>query len=249
VVLSGLGGDELFGGYPSFTVLSWASRLSRATGWAGHRMARVVADKSSSVQRGFEIMFDARGLKENYESLRSYWSIRQLAGMGLEKPIGFGVNGLHADWKLRTQVSWLELTGYMRSTLLRDGDAMSMAHSLEMRLPFLDHELVEHCLESGAAAHSRGSGYKGLLLAATGDLLPEGIANRKKQGFVLPMDRWMRNSLAGFVSEGLTRLARTGLLPGVDLLGCHKGFRNGELGWARLWEFVVLGYWAEEHLG
>jgi asparagine synthase (glutamine-hydrolysing) len=248
VVLSGLGADELFGGYRNFSALSWASHISRVTGKAGSRIARVGEGKSSSVQRGIEIMFGARGLRKNYETVRSFWSIKELAGMGLEEPIGFGVNGLRSDWALRTQVSWLELTGYMRSTLLRDGDAMSMAHSLEMRVPFLDHELVEHCLQSGAAEHRVGSEYKAHLVAAAGDLLPKGIASRKKQGFVLPIDRWMRNSLAGYVSEGLARLRQTELLPRVDLSAQQKLFSSGHLGWARLWEFVVLGYWAEKNL-
>src|SRR5262249_25289663 len=146
-----------------------------------------------------------------------------------------------------TQVSWLELTGYMRSTLLRDGDSMSMAHSIELRLPFLDHELVECCLRLGAPGF-HGGRYKALLLAAAGDLLPARIAGRLKRGFVLPMDRWMGGPLSGFVPDGLRRLAGTGAVPRTNLSHLQTCFRPGRLPWSRLWEFVVLGHWLDTHL-
>ena len=108
------------------------------------------------------------------------------------------------------RVSWAELTGYMRRMLLRDADQMSMAVSLELRVPFLDHELVEYVLGLPEAAKKRYPGPKGLLVEACRDLLPPSVYRRPKAGFVLPMKVWMLGPLASFVEEGL---ARNGFTP------------------------------------
>ena len=101
------------------------------------------------------------------------------------------------------RVSWAELTGYMRRMLLRDADQMSMAVSLELRVPFLDHELVEYVLGLPEAVKKQYPGPKGLLVEACRDLLPASVYRRPKAGFVLPMKVWMLGPLASFVEEGL----------------------------------------------
>src|SRR5204863_1546646 len=101
------------------------------------------------------------------------------------------------------QISWAELTGYMRRMLLRDADQMSMAVSLEMRVPFLDHELVEYVLGLPAEIKRRYPGVKGLLVEACRDLLPPSVYDRPKAGFVLPMQQWMHGPLGSFVEDGL----------------------------------------------
>ena len=138
----------------------------------------------------------------------------------------------------------------MRSTLLRDGDAMSMAHSLEMRLPFLDHRLVDYCLRKGVADVRSNHRQKTLLLDAAGNLLPSEITARPKQGFVLPMDRWMRGPLRSFVTQGSrTTRAKAAVLPArLDLMELKQRFDAGHLQWARLWEFVVLGHWLHRNV-
>jgi asparagine synthase (glutamine-hydrolysing) len=131
----------------------------------------------------------------------------------------------------------------MRNVLLRDADTMSMAHSVELRVPFLDHQLVEYCLGT-AAARPR----KQLLLEATADLLPEKVYNRRKQGFDLPMNSWMRGPLSAYVLEGVIMLQDSQLLPQVDMSKLEKEFMAGNLGWSRLWQMVVLGHWVDRHL-
>ena len=96
------------------------------------------------------------------------------------------------------RISWAELTGYMRHMLLRDSDQMSMAVSLELRVPFLDHELVEYSLGLPAAEKKRYGGTKGLLVQACRDLLPPAVYERPKTGFALPMQKWMSGPLATF---------------------------------------------------
>ncbi|MGA2962894.1 MAG: asparagine synthase-related protein, partial [Candidatus Korobacteraceae bacterium] len=91
--------------------------------------------------------------------------------------------------------------------------------------------------------------HKELLQQATRDLLPVTTYTRRKQGFELPMDAWMHGPLRDFVREGIVKLREASLLPQVDLSRMQADFDARRLSWARLWQMVVLGHWAERHLG
>jgi asparagine synthase (glutamine-hydrolysing) len=124
----------------------------------------------------------------------------------------------------------------MRRMLLRDSDQMSMAVSLELRVPFLDHELVEYTLGLPAAEKRRYRGTKGLLVEACRDLLPPAVYERPKRGFELPMQKWMDGPLAAFVEEGLREVVARDLLPAGFVAATRS------LHWARRWSIVVLGH-------
>jgi asparagine synthase (glutamine-hydrolysing) len=141
-------------------------------------------------------------------------------------------------------VSWAELTGYMRRMLLRDADQMSMAVSLELRVPFLDHDLVEYVLGLPEAEKKRYPGPKGLLVEACRDLLPPSVYRRPKAGFVLPMKVWMGGPLASFVEEGLHETVSRRLLSQVFVDEIRGAFQRGRLHWTRIWSIVVLGHFA-----
>ncbi len=212
---------------------------------AGRRQHhRIAGPRSSKGQRAVEMSGSGLPLSERYNILRAMWSSGELQLMGFNQPVAYSVEEPLPQLTGATQVSLLELQGYMRSTLLRDSDAMSMAHSLELRVPLLDHELVEYCL----AAEVAGSGQKSLLLKAAGELLPDGIANRPKQGFVFPMDRWMRGPLQQFVRDGISHFDDPDIFPELDFDRLVEQFQSGQLAWARLWAFVVLGHWVKAHL-
>jgi asparagine synthase (glutamine-hydrolysing) len=140
------------------------------------------------------------------------------------------------------RISWAELTGYMRRMLLRDSDQMSMAVSLELRVPFLDHELVEYSLGLPATEKKRYGGTKGLLVEACRDLLPASVYERPKKGFALPMQKWMKGPLAPFVQGGLHEVIARQLLPEDFVADAQRRFDDGRLHWTRLWSMVVLGH-------
>jgi asparagine synthase (glutamine-hydrolysing) len=242
VALSGLGGDELFGGYPSFRdvprlqlVTTLPSFLRRIIGRAGN-----LGDRLADLPR----TGDAGELAHWRRRFLTNETIRR-AGLPIvveppEVPVA-----LPDDF---ARISWAELTGYMRRMLLRDADQMSMAVSLEMRVPFLDHELVEYVLGLPAAVKKRYPGVKGLLVEACRDLLPTSVYDRPKAGFVLPMKEWMAGPLAAFVEEGVRETIARHLLPEVFVIELRDGFRRGRLHWTRLWSVVVLGHYAKRRL-
>lgn len=238
VVLSGLGGDELFGGYPTFRVLPYARQFAPLLGSLPAWMRRVLPGGRRAVQ----LTRRGMSLRDRYETLRAFWSDSEIRGFGL-RVLGYGGRDPGAPLATLSRISMLELTGYMKSTLLRDGDAMSMAHSLEMRVPFLDHELVQACLRAGAA----GPGRKNLLLRLSRDLLPKEITTRPKQGFVLPLALWMEGPLRPFVADALSQIAASRALPGIDFEDLRERFSRGRLNYARVWQFVVLGDWLRRH--
>lgn len=243
VVLSGLGGDELFGGYRSFKLLPQMERWASVAGLLPKRLRRMAAGGGSKGERAAEMTSAGLSVLDRYDFMRAMWSDAELHSMGFDS-IGYELEEPPPRLTGATQVSLMELQGYMRSTLLRDSDAMSMAHSLELRVPLLDHELVETCLKAQVA----GSGQKTLLLKAAGNLLPDGIANRPKQGFVFPMDRWMRAPLRQFVADGISHLRQADIFPGLELNQLVERFHARQLAWARLWAFVVLGHWVNAHI-
>jgi asparagine synthase (glutamine-hydrolysing) len=246
VVLSGLGGDELFGGYPSFVRAAWAERWAPSLGLMPRSLRSLVVGGGSRGRRAAELLDRDVPLSERYASLRALWSQDDLEGMGLSNVPGWG-DPVAADGPLASRVSVLELTGYMRSVLLRDSDVLSMAHGLELRVPFLDHLLVETCLKHALADQSESILTKAWLLKAAGDLLPDGIAERPRHGFILPMAEWMRGPLHAFVRERLDSIDEMEILPKVNTGQLRVDFEHGKLHWTRVWQFAVLGHWLERN--
>jgi len=239
VALSGLGGDELFGGYPSFRDVPRLQLLSVLPTFLRSIIALPtgLGDRLADLPR-------SRNAGELAQWRRRFFTDTALQRAGLpiaSQPIDQSVK-LPDDF---AQISWAELTGYMRRMLLRDADQMSMAVSLEMRVPFLDHALVEYVLGLPAAAKKRYPGVKGLLVEACRDLLPTSVYDRPKAGFVLPMKQWMRGPLGAFVEEGLRETIERRLLPKFFVEELRASFEADRLHWTRLWAVAVLGQYAK----
>jgi len=239
VALSGLGGDELFGGYPSFRdvprlkmIAKLPRPLRKLIGSAANLGDRLV-DLPATSDAGELAQWRRRFFTEDMIARAGLPN----ASSPLEHPVA-----LPDDY---SRISWAELTGYMRRMLLRDADQMSMAVSLELRVPFLDHELVEYVLGLPAAVKKRYPGTKGLLVEACRDLLPHSVYQRPKAGFVLPMKAWMAGPLASFVDEGLHETVSRYLLPQAFVDELSTAFRQDRLHWTRVWSIVVLGHFAK----
>jgi asparagine synthase (glutamine-hydrolysing) len=148
-------------------------------------------------------------------------------------------------------VSWLEMRTYMASTLLRDTDSVSMAQSLEVRVPLLDTPLMEFVGALPDEARCRPGTQKALLVEAVGDLLPQEILGQRKRTFTLPWEEWLRGPLHGRMEASFADAApalRPYLRPGgVQMV--WKDFLAGKTSWSRPWSLYVLNEWCRQHLG
>ena len=147
-----------------------------------------------------------------------------------------------------SQVSLAEIGTYMQNILLRDTDQMSMAHALEVRVPFLDHELVEFVMgvnDQQKYPHTP----KQLLVESLGDLLPPEIVNRPKMGFALPWAQWMRTALRSYCASRISSLARCSAFKEQGVLSLWQRFADGDqsVSWASLWHLIVLADWMERN--
>jgi asparagine synthase (glutamine-hydrolysing) len=146
----------------------------------------------------------------------------------------------------RHPMGWLsraELSTYTYAQLLRDTDVMSMAHSLEVRVPFLDHRLVEAILALPSRLHQsrRGQGPKPLLMSAIGPMLPPIIRERKgKQGFIFPFDRWLRGPLDSQVRVLLDSAVTQRWLQSAAVQDVWTKYHAEKIHWSRLWALAVL---------
>jgi asparagine synthase (glutamine-hydrolysing) len=149
---------------------------------------------------------------------------------------------------LLNAVSMFEMKGYMANTLLRDADQMGMAHSLEIRVPFIDTGVVPFVLSLPGSWKVGGPGPKPLLREALGDLLPELVWNRNKMGFTLPFERWMHSSLNGEVDRTISDPDALRTI-GITCTARHIWERFNDKPrterWSRPWAIHVLRKWCE----
>jgi len=239
VALSGLGGDELFGGYPSFHDAPILSRLSALPHWM-RRLGSVFGKLGERLA----------DLPDGDLTTIAIWRRRLWTDAMLQRA-GLPVNPLRTlpAPELRddfARISWAEMSVYMRQMLLRDSDQMSMAVSLELRVPFLDTELIDYVMGLPAHEKTRYRITKGLLVEACRDLLPEQVYRRPKMGFALPMDAWMRGPLKAFKNAGLDEVERLALLAPGAVEWIRGEFEDGKVHWTRLWSLVVLGHYLKK---
>ncbi len=193
VVLSGLGGDEMFGGYSSFRMVPAMRRWHRlARIVPGARMAAgLLLSGSSKRRRMGEFMQSPGGVMDAWMSLRSVFAkadAQRLASWLTGERTGEHSMVLPHASQPMDQLSVLELTRYMRNQLLRDSDVMSMAHGLELRVPFVDRVLLEAVARVPAPVRLKRG--KRLLTDAVPEV-PEWIVKQKKRGFLFPFAKWL----------------------------------------------------------
>lgn len=201
VAVTGLGSDEVFGGYSHFLYASISDRLFSKGLIANVKMPNLF---KSIPDRFKELIIYILSTSESRHTLiRNYGNLHPIINKLInlsedEKSIilkqyysGYTARGLDAIQEL----SWWEINKYLLNTLLRDGDALSMSQSLEVRPMFLDHKLVTYAYSLNSEYKVQWYRKKRILIDSCKDLLLPEIFNKKKTGFELPLKYWLNNNL------------------------------------------------------
>ena len=274
VAISGLGGDEIFAGYSSFGTVPRMERI--ASTW--RRMPGALREPLTNVYAALAVPSDQNrklmALGRNGEQvIHPYFLSRMLFTPNQRNGLLAGVlsTGANADvldfqraekpltdCLSRAQsldpinrVSYLETRCYMLNTLLRDSDSMSMAHGLELRVPLIDHRLARLVLGLPGAWKLDEATPKPLLVRNCGRELPDQIVHRKKRGFTLPFEHWLRDSLRPVVQKSLCKIEDGplgGLIDQRAVCNVWKDFLAGRTSWSRPWSLYILQSWCQEHL-
>ena len=252
VSLSGVGGDELFGGYPSFERLPLLGRLTRARGaLPAATIVSSIANPLSGLARLADwLQRDGGSPAATYLGFRGLFNtavIQQLVRPDVlaEARSEFDLLDLVSETPYCSQDLWdatsrLEIACYMRHQLLRDIDAMSMAHSLEVRVPYVDVVLTSMLL--GLPSALRRKVGKQLLRDAV-PRVPDCVRQRRgKQGFTLPFSHWMAGPMRADVYSRVRDIAAAlpDMLDRQTVENTIAAFDEGRAHWSRVWALAAL---------
>lgn len=232
-VLSGIGSDELFGGYPSFTRINTTMVLQHMPALA------LKSNRHTSIKQLNRLPYlSMDGIKGVYLFLRGHFTPYQIAktlGAGEreiwkllnEQPVCGNINQLDE----KNKASWMEFNLYMQNQLLRDADVMSMAHGVEIRLPFLDDNVIRLAMKINADVKYKGSLPKQFLIEIFKNTIPKAVWNRPGMGFVFPFAKWFYgNPYVKELMNGGTTATREN----------YNRFKKGNLHWSQLMSLIIL---------
>lgn len=254
VALSGLGADELFNGYGFARRIAQLERLNRLPSltrtWAGAALGLVPGSRATKPAAWLRGDLPAGAA---YELLRRVFLPQEIRDL---MPARDGRNAagrpkeVRAGPRLALDLAVAEMSSYMGNVLLRDTDSMSMSQSLEVRVPFLDDGVVDWSLRVPTGV--KGLKPKSMLIGVAAAHVPEDVLARRKMGFVLPLDRWMRNDLFTHIDDLLHSPppSLSGLLDAQAVRDAWQGYLRGAplrllsaQEWLRPWSLYVLYEW------
>ena len=264
VALSGLGGDELFGGYPSFSdipkllkIVKLAypfnillSKILDNTVFSSSRKISKLASILKTNPEVLDIYMQRRKLFTNRQLKQLTYNIDDNNNLTQSNSIIKNINSLISNYDVHDAVAILEMKLYMGNTLLRDSDVMGMANGLEIRLPFLDNEFVEMAFALPSAIRKPLKYPKHYFVDSIKEWLPKENVQRPKQGFVLPFSKWMQNDLKDEVYNGLNMLTKfNDLFNKKEINNLWNKFQEkpDSIGWSRPWSLFILGNYIEKH--
>ncbi|MFB3816909.1 MAG: asparagine synthase (glutamine-hydrolyzing) [Candidatus Methylomirabilales bacterium] len=269
VALSGIGGDETFAGYPRYLGLRLSEAYARLPRWARTGMARLLpavlrdseasrnyADWAHRFLKGADVP-----LPDRYLGWTRFFTEADLAALaspalqaGWHAPVDARQRALYERRGFADPVDGafrIDLGSYLPDDLLTMADRMSMAHGLEVRAPFCDHRLLELSLAIPPGDKMPGLRLKGLLKKAFAGTLPPAVLSHPKQGFMIPLGRWLRTDLRPLLDELLApeQIRRRGLfVPEYIERLKQEHLSGGRTHGDRLWTLMMLELWMREYV-
>lgn len=258
VALSGLGGDEAFCGYSHFRTVprmrSFAHQYGRLPYLIQRAGASLLASGASDrASKIHALLLDEYGFNDPYFLARTLFLPNQITSL-IEPDTLLTIE--YGAWANRLRqimararkldpincISYLELKTYVANTLLRDTDATSMAHSLEVRVPLLDHLLLEDVMRLPGRLKLSAKSTKPLLVSSLPEPLPRNVASGPKRGFTLPFTDWLMGQLRSQVEMSFTcpPAALYGIINPEAVRAVWHSFLAGKCSWTRPWAFYVL---------
>ena len=255
VALSGDGADELFGGYNTYLADRYSQRLRHLPPGVlrfGERTARLLPVSDEKIGLDYKISRLLQGSLLDPMEAHFFWngtfSRSQQGNLrnGWDVPADVEAGGRGSAATGLNRFLWMDQLGYLPDDILNKVDRMSMAHSLEVRPPFLDHRIVEFAARLPENLKIRGGRLKFVLRELMKDRLPRSVVKRSKEGFDIPTHHWFRTILRPLLLDTLNErsVRESGILswPAVDgVIRAHLD-RRANLGY-HLWGLVVLFLW------
>jgi asparagine synthase (glutamine-hydrolysing) len=224
-VLSGLGADELFGGYPSFKRISIIQAVQKLPAFLFKGAGYVLSDRYKKIS----YLANPHQLAL-YLAMRAIFTSAEIAKLldCDEQQVNnelFGINiALEKDLRSEELASWLESNIYMQNQLLRDTDVMSMSQGLEVRVPFLDEDFQTAVHSISPILLFNKDQPKKILIDSFENVLPEAVWKRPKMGFSFPLQQWMRND---------SHITDENLYTGTPAKSLIRDFKNNKTHWSK----------------
>lgn len=260
VALSGDGGDELFMGYGYY---NWQKRIEKVSAFGGYPARKIASSLlellNNQGKRAARIF--------NYEDYSNIWLHiwSQEQYMFSENEISSLFRGeykhstLSADWKKIStlkihpfeKIALFDIKNYLADNLLYKMDIASMASSLEVRVPYLDHNLVEFAVNVPLQYKIKEKEQKYLMKKSLGKYLPDDLIYRKKWGFPAPIGTWLQTELSFMIDKYLneTELNKHGLFDYSFVQNLIIKFRNGEtFHYKRVWALILFQMWFNRYM-
>jgi asparagine synthase (glutamine-hydrolysing) len=264
VALSGDGGDENFAGYRRYKFDQWENRLRS---YVPEPVRRTVFGPLGSVYPKLGWLPRVFRAKSTFQSLarnpiEGYFHgisccppamknrlfspdlNRQLAGYDSLDVLRYHYDRANTDDPL-SRIQYVDIKTYLVDDILVKVDRASMAHSLEVRCPLLDHKLMELIAQIPSSLKLHNGQGKYIFKKSLRKILPPEVLNRRKRGFAMPVAEWFRGELKGFAYEALFG-CQQGLLNSTFLMNCWKQHQRGQRDWsALLWTTLMFRTWQE----
>ena len=284
VAISGTGGDEIFAGYPWFIQMEKAEAFRKNHPWTAQFITgcarffqKSAFDKwatMDSIGRIIDHIRKQEGFLSGYSrcflifpgrTISHLLCSEMMKGVHIGREYSKDISAIKDSSGLSAvkRVSMQTLRGYTQNQLLRDIDAVSMAHSLEVRVPFLDYHIMELALSlpdetklgdiskiSSAYESYKKTGAKRILIDAFRDLLPPEIDLQEKHGFGMPFEAWLKGPLQGILEDTLSSesVRKRGLFNADAVQQLKKQFFRSKVSWAQIWLLIIIELWCREVL-